>query len=484
MNIKQRLPYLKLNYPMYYYVIALVVLGAFLRFFNIGELPGPIFDEVYFPQYAYGYIKGEPFFHVHPPLYNYIATAGLWLYYQIPFIGLTPISGLSFEQLDPIGYRWINALFGTALIPTIIYTLFYFTGNKKFALLAGFFIAIDGSIVVDSRFGLNNIFLLLFGFLACLYLVKSHLLDYNSKNSKDIKQRKYWLLLAGLYFGCLLSIKWNGLSYWLAVIALFIGVILFNTIERYRPSPAYKNNNLYVQSIELPFSGWFYLLALLLIPVSVYCLLWIPDRLFNTQFSFVEIHQQIMTYHQSVVGSDRHPYCSKWYNWPWMERPISYYFSSRNVVEQGLNISYYKDVHLFGNPALYWLSATAVGVMLFHWFYLLFQWFKQGVDSISGNKWLVLTAILLGYFANYISWALVPRCVFFYHYQSASAFAFIALSWYLALAFNSSNTYIKWIAGLCIFLIVAAFIFWLPFMLGIEISSSAYYLRMWFPSWI
>ena len=58
--------------------------AAILRFYNLGEIQALVFDEVYFPDYGYSYLAGKEFFHVHPPLYSYITSASIWIYYQMP----------------------------------------------------------------------------------------------------------------------------------------------------------------------------------------------------------------------------------------------------------------------------------------------------------------------------------------------------------------------------------------------------------------
>ena len=315
---------------------------------------------------------------------------------------------------------------------------------------------------------MNNIFLPFFGFLALGAMARAH---------SPGNQSRRLLLYAGLLFGCLVSIKWNGLGYLLAIQALFFALLLMTVVDRYRP--ALKNP---APPLEWRFGVMDYLLSLILIPGLVYCLLWIPDLNFNTDYGFVGIHKQILGYHSSVIGDDQHPYCSSWYSWPIMERPISYFFASREIVNAAdQSQTLFRAIHLFGNPALYWLSSLAVAGMCGHWLWRTWSWFSGGQRN---SDWLPITIILLGFFANFISWATVARCTFLYHYQSASIFAFLALAWYLGAAFTSDNKSLKVTAGGLVVIIITAFIYWLPLALGLEISSEAFYNRMWFRRWI
>ena len=61
---------IKDNFP----ILCILFVGTFLRFFNLGMIPGETFDEVFYPLYGLNYITGEKFFSVHPPLGNYLMS--------------------------------------------------------------------------------------------------------------------------------------------------------------------------------------------------------------------------------------------------------------------------------------------------------------------------------------------------------------------------------------------------------------------------
>ena len=175
-----------------FYLLSIIVffIGALLRFYQLDKLPGPVFDEVFFPEYGYNYLTGREFFHVHPPLYNYISSIGIWIYFHLPWVDLPPIGTIEFKDLEAISYRWINAVFGTLLVLITLITTLRLTKSKSAALIASLFVAIDGSIVVDSRFGMNNIFLIVFGFLAIWATLKAHQLD---------KNKEKWFFIAAIF---------------------------------------------------------------------------------------------------------------------------------------------------------------------------------------------------------------------------------------------------------------------------------------------
>ena len=453
----------------------LILIGAFtLRFFNLGDIPGSTFDEVFYPRYGFDYLTGETFFYSHPPLGNYIYTAAIWIYSQIPWIDLTSIESLTFEELPPLSYRWINAVFGSLLCLLVYFLANAVFKNKNFALIVSFFVAIDGSLLVDSRFALPNIFIVFFGLSALLCAAKSRSSDDNAR---------YWLLFCGIFLGLSVSVKWNGLGYLLIILSFFLIHYFINIFDghRFGKKDLSQSNQEKIMAID-SIPKWEHLLYVLATPLLVYVLVSIPDLQFNTEHGFLEKQKQMLGYHQYMVEENEHPYCSKWYSWPLMIRPIGYFFSSQEAMGAlGNQIMQFQDVHLFPNPFLYWFSAIAILIMGVQWLKLFWQWISQGIVS---HECYLFLFILIGYFANLLPWALVSRCLFLYHYQPASVFAFFALAWYLAKYIKSESLKYRVLSWGILTIVFISFLYWLPIQLGISLDSDAFYDRMWFPSWI
>jgi dolichyl-phosphate-mannose--protein O-mannosyl transferase len=273
-------------------------------------------------------------------------------------------------------------------------------------------------------------------------------------------------------------VKWNGLSY-IALLLVMSVLLLFIKLALKRDWLLKAESAVLTTARQVGLIKT--LLVLLLIPGILYCLLWIPDRMFNTTYSFLEIHSQSLGYHANTVTADEHPYCSRAWQWPVMYKPINYYFNSTPVNTPEGDVSWFQDVHLFGNPALYWLSTLAVLVMSIHWLLLLGRTLKNREIKVDT---LIMAGILAGFYGNLLPWLFVSRCIFFYHYQSSALFSFLALGWYLTSMFSGRNKTMLTLAGVALSLIIAAFIYWLPFSLGLEITSDAFYQRMWWSSWI
>ena len=465
------------------YVALLILIGSFtLRFLHLGAITGPVFDEVFYPVYGFNYLTGEEFYYVHPPLANYMYAASIWIYNQLPWVDIASIDSLPFDQLNPLSYRWLNALLGSLLCLLAYLFTYSIWKNKNFALIVCFFVAIDGSLLVDSRFALANIYIVFFGLSALLCAAKSQSTDVNSR---------FWLLSCGVFLGLVASVKWNGLGYLLLILSFVLVLYCIQNIDQseLRFTQAQVNKlrlqkkiNSNQQKIINLVPQWEYLIYLIAIPSLVYVVIYIPDLQFNTEYNFIEKHQQQIGFHHTMVEENEHPYCSKWYSWPFMIRPIGYFFNATDVLDgSGNTVVMFQDVHLFPNPYLYWFSAVAILTMAAEGVKLFWQWISQGIAS---RKFYLFIFILLGYFANFLPWALVSRCVFLYQYQPASVFAFIALAWYLNELMRSKRLSYKIVSWGILMIIVISFIYWLPFQLGITLERDTFYERMWFPSWI
>ena len=433
------LKYIKSNYG----ICLIFALGITLRFIGLNQINEPIFDEIFYPQYGLMYLQGKEFFYAHPPFANYLYSLAIWLYSLTPLFEAESLDKVNFYEMSVISYRWLNALIGSLLIPVIygISNLLY--KNRFFALLAALFIAIEGSLIVDSRTALANMFLLFFGFSSIYFLLK--FLNKNSQSSI--------LFIAAFFMGITVSIKWNGLGF------LFISILCIIQSEKL------SKKNMVVKS----------LISYLFVTSSLYIFFFLPDLLLNTQYGFVEKHQQMFGYHNTMVSSNEHPYCSEWFSWPILIKPIAYYFSQ----EYFSGIQWFTNVHLLPNPFLNWLSFLAIAIVIvcYSSSVLKHRLIENGSQKIS----LVLS---VGFLINLLPWSMVDRCLFLYHYQPSYIFAILALAFLLSKLLEKNGALSKVFPILIISVVMVAFLYWLPIQLGFEIPDYEFYRRMWFDSWI
>jgi dolichyl-phosphate-mannose--protein O-mannosyl transferase len=364
--------------------------------------------------------------------------------------------------------------------------------------------------------------------------------------------RTFWLILAGIGLGACFSVKWNGLGFMMAVygfyaLALLLSWIapqamhdpessnpetpltplyppsdplsaegvsgaspeqaaiaevppeespptiaprpgLFATFQRNRIARIPANNSLRgAARIPLPL----FALTLGLVPAIVYRLSWVYHLKIAPTYGFWEMQKQILGYHSHVGGNvgETHPYCSPWFTWPWMIRPVGYYFNSW---EEGGKTTVI-DVHAFGTPVLWWFSTLAILgtltiVALWIWRIGRDNRLRQvhlisAVNLVSPINLSVGSFIAIGYGANFLPWMLVSRCTYIYHYMGASLFSFMALAWVLDRVWQRPELHLRAIAPTLILICFVAFVFWSPMFLGLPLSREAFDLRMWMQSW-
>jgi dolichyl-phosphate-mannose--protein O-mannosyl transferase len=488
------------------------IFGVFLfslifRFWGLDRFNTLVFDEVYFAKFGNDYLTRTPFFNAHPPLSQYLIGIGIWLASHLPF-GQDAVNGLTGSTLSPWDYRWANAFTGS-LIPVIVVLLTYqLSYRRSFALLAGFFTACDGLFLVESRYALSNVYIVIFGLLAHWLLLLAL--------AKPKQQRWFWLVLAGINFGASAGTKWNGLWYLAGAYGLWIAAWIIRYLQYFAPasnynlfsylvptddSPAIKNNSpakIPLQNIT-QINIWELLGYLGIIPAIVYSLIWIPHLQLDTRYDFIEVHKQILGFHLRLGGNtpDIHPYCAAWYKWPLLTRPMAYYYQVTKSFNDPLPVfgpplpdgtgKIVYDVHALGNPFLWWLGIAA---LIFLLEIIIVKVIAPAVEKqrlfipayLSVDIWIALY-LVINYAANLLPWVRVTRCAFIYHYMGAVVFAFIAIAWLVDKCLRSFSPSLRYIGIIITFIIISAFIFWLPIYLGLPLTQNEYRLRMWFSSW-
>ena len=121
-------------------------------------------------------------------------------------------------------------------------------------------------------------------------------------------------------------------------------------------------------------------------------------------------------------------------------------------------------------------------------FILSLNWVSSLSKVISSKAYdsdFVASAfILLGYYSNFLPWAVVSRSAFIYHYQASACFSFIALAYLLYKISLKEKFEYKVLYVVSMTLIGAAAIYWLPIQIGLDIPAGQFQSRMWLDSWI
>ncbi len=516
------------RFPWFWIGLTVVFLiSAYLRFWGLSRFNTLVFDEVYYAQFANDYLTNTRFFNAHPPLSQYLIAIAIWIGSHIP-IGQDTVNGLTGSMRSTWSYRWLNALTGSFIPPVVAGIAYQLSHRRSTAAIAAIFACADGLFLVESRYALNNVYLVLFGLLGQWFLLIA-LERYG-------RQRSFWLILAGIGFGASAAIKWNGLWFLLGAYLTWIAAQLIHRMQPQLPTTSYQ---LPVTSYQLPSTGknltqlnlFSILFYLGIIPVLVYSISWIPHLQLNPTPGFLEIQKEILEYHEHIgSGPKVHPYCSAWYTWLLMVRPVAYFYKTTQSITEPIpivgpplpatSVKFIYDVHAMGNPLLWWFSTAAI-VLLF-WMLvksvvqrheargtrheeqrgrgaegqrgrgeILIQNPKSKIQNplathhplLPANTWIAVY-LILNWLANLLPWVKVTRCTFIYHYMGASVFAGLALAWIVDYWLHSYRRNLRALGITVIFLILLAFVFWMPLYLGLPLSPQSYKLRMWFPSWV
>jgi dolichyl-phosphate-mannose-protein mannosyltransferase len=439
-------------------IVLVFAFSVILRFWNLGRFNEFVFDEVYYAKFANNYLTNTKFFNSHPPLSQYLIAIGIWIGDQLP-IGQDTTNTLTGSLHSTFSYRWMNALFGSFIPPLVAALAYQLSQRTSYAFLAALFISLDGLFLVDSRYALNNIFLIFFGLLGQLFVIAA------TKNDKN--RHSLFMIGAGISFGAAAACKWNGLWFLFGIYILIFIARRLRSIDLDNHNPVNDHSLVYqlanIRIIEI-------IISLVILPVVVYSLLWIPHLIQNPTPNFVDVQLSIFNYHEKVGnGSGIHPYCANWYTWLLMMRPLAYHF-------QEYKSNYYYDVHAMGNPLLWWLALIAIFIL--SWLAIKNVFLKK-TARLDTNKVIIPLFIIINYAANLLPWVKVSRCLFIYHYMGAVLFAIMGLAWLVDLSLRSSSRLWRSAGLTTIFGVAGAFVFWLPIYLGLSIEKTDLHYRLW-----
>ena len=502
-------------------LLTIFALSLGLRFWGLGRFNAFVFDEVYFVKFAQDYLTQKPFFDNHPPLGKYLIALGIWLSQFSPW-SYGPETQVPDFPVSTLGFRWLNAFTG-ACIPLVVAAIAYeLTQRRSYALIAGLLTASDGLLLVESRYGLINVYLIVFGLLGHWFLLRA----IGKASGPD---RTLGLAVAGIFFGASLSVKWNGLGFLIGVYTLWLLAMISQHLPRLfapaQSTPLFQRflsrrrsstpENLIATLPETDLLSKFRRIQFLdvvcelgLLPLLVYRLVWIPHLAINPEFNFWQSQQESWYSHTHVgSGTQTHPYCSLWYSWPLLLRPIAYWYEK--VEQPSLDLKFLPqttqtpwiyDVHALGNPLLWWMSTIAlivvITVLAIYGYYKLEQgwnqlrmWLGHRVKPtdwgypIEASELGILLYLLINHAMNWLPWVGVHRCLFLYHYMASSIFAFLILAWFIDYWLSSKETAIRFFAGVIVGSILIALVYWLPIYLGLPLTPEAFASRMWLRSW-
>ena len=449
------------------FLITIAVVSVVTNFIFFGHPNETVFDEVHFGKFITGYFTHEYYFDIHPPLGKLLISGAGYLTGFKPGFSFAQI-GDKFPDKEYIWLRLLPNIAGT-LLPIIIFFLALRIGlSQRAAFATGILIALENSIMSQSRLILLDSFLWLFGF--------SSLLSYlHFKLRRKIK----YLYLAGIFGALALSIKWNGATFLAMVIILEIIEIFKNkkiTLKKLKPK--------LLTLIAVPFFIYFIIFAIHLglltksgpgdafmtpsFQKTLNGSLHAKDNSMNRPNlfqKFIELNAQM--YKSNVTLTASHPYSSKWYTWPFMARPIYYWHQA------GITANYASRIYFLGNPIIWWTSTIAV---IYALTLIIGYRLKLNSDSIYHNSKFYF--LMGGFLFNLLPFLGIGRVMFLYHYTVALIFAVLIMCHVIDKLKEKKKIFTVLIA-----LSLISFIYFAPLTYGLPLSESGYNMRVWLSSW-
>ena len=282
----------------------IMAFSLFSRLIFLDYPPREYFDEVYHAFTARQMLHSNPmaweWWNESPEGFAYEWT-------HPPLAKLGMVASMAALGESSFGWRFPGAVLGTLCVYLVYLISKGLFKDELLALFAALVFSLDGLILVMSRIGMNDVYMLFF------VLLSIHLF---------IKNR---LFLTALSLGFALSSKWSAL--WAIPL-----IVLLHFILKRKPSPGYF---------------WF----LVLLP-GVYLLSYLPMFFSGHDFStFVEVQKQMWWYHTNLEAT--HAYSSSWLSWPLLLKPV-YLYTSQQV---GSAVS---KIYALGNPFVFWFGAVSV----------------------------------------------------------------------------------------------------------------------------
>lgn len=457
----------------------ILALSGIVHLIYFGRPSSVVFDEVFYGNFTSSYWQGNYLFDIHPPFVKLLFAFIGKIFHLDQFVVNWSSIGNSLP-ISIVGLRIIPTIAGIVL-PLIIYLICRkLDFSKTSSFVAAILISLENSLIVQSRYLLPDIIMMVFGFSAILFY-----LEYRKKT-----QNKYqgWLFaISTLCAGITLSIKWTGLTFLFLIIVMELVTLLY---EKIKIKLFFKQSSIFILK---------YLLISTIIYVSLFVIHFSVlknsgqgDAFMSLEFKkdligsvesqnpnlkslnffqkFTELNRVMFTSSSGMKAT--HSYSSKWYTWPIMQRSVFYWQDNNPKTPEARSY-----IYLIGNPFIYWLGTLSVLILIISTLYNLL--FKKYIVK-DQQKTKVVIFLIVGFLINFLPYMLIGRVMFLYHYETALIFSIITIVFWLNYLQGKKLLYIS-----IIILITALsfFLYFSPITYGIPLTDKQLHSRMWLPSW-
>ena len=243
---------------------------------------------------------------------------------------------------------------------------------------------------------------------------------------------------------------------------------LSGSVQRLAASPA-KWGNPFGFSLDVVVA------TMLFIGATIYLFTYIPYMQLGSNpgnhmlGDVISLQQQMYQYHATLKAT--HPYGSSWWQWPFILRPISYYYHDFRVgaAAQDGAACCVAEILALPNPAIWWLGLISVPYIA----YLAIRERNKGFG-------LLVTA----YFFQWLPWIGSPRVAFEYHFLPNLAVicladaALLQRLWNRSLGDDNPTAWPKLVVYAFCLIAVLTFMFFFPILSAQHITWQAWDARM------
>lgn len=288
-------------------LILILVFSALIRLIHLDYPKGYVFDEVYHAFTAKEYLKeskaawewwtipppGVAYEWTHPPLAKEIMSFSMFVAHST----------------EAWAYRLPGALLGVLSVFLLYQITLELFSSESTALMSSLIFSVDGLNFVQSRTGMNDVYLVTFILASVLFF---------------LKKRFYY---SALFLGFALSSKWT------AIYTLPIYLLLLIRERSFTKIPFFLS-----------------------VPLVIYLISYLPFFMLGHNFGqFSELQYQMWYYHTHLKA--HHDYASPWWSWPFNLYPVWYF------VEYHPN-GFISNIFAAGNPIVFLGGFAAVIISL------------------------------------------------------------------------------------------------------------------------
>ncbi|MGM9991865.1 MAG: phospholipid carrier-dependent glycosyltransferase [Candidatus Bruticola sp.] len=392
-------------------LLLILVFAGFLRGWRLGIPDSQYFDECYYVPGAMSYIYGTVDENsVHPPLgklqiANFILL-GRFINSCVPVFSEQMLSRLA---------SWAYGE-GTVLLAFML-SFRLSRGNVSLASLAAFFVAVDFMSIVMSRICMLDM-VLAFWMMLGVYCCWMHIEAQVVKSPRAFS----WAVLCAMAFGVASACKWNGIFG--AFTSLVLMVLLPELIsvkdlqrgmtEGYSLKTVFFKSFASLKSVKKRILKRTIMLAAVFVVImaSIYTVSYTPQFIREgfkqkTFSNIVDNHMRMIKFRYDAEQFTHH-YCSQFWAWPTVIRPVWFKFDASQKIALG--------IVCFGSILFWWPGFTFV----LEFFYL----------SFKDQKWIWLF-ISSSWIFPWLFWAVSTTGGFIYYMLPGIPLLSIVMAWVL-----------------------------------------------------